>query len=157
MNLVAEQIEVVVVPESAKMLSFEGALAVKKDWLRAAAEEPELEPGQLHQCQQPTEAFPLEVVKPNIMRYRTPDSQTVEAKLPSTLFRLLEYVMGQEGRCEHFANVAATLWPDDETDKTDSIHQAKTRVNQKMAENGIPFSLKRINSYIVLVSKEMEL
>ena len=150
MNLVAEKFEAVVVPDSAQRLSFEGTLTVTK----GAAKEPEPKmPQHPCRCCQPVEAFPLEVVKPDTVRYRSPNGQTVEITLSRMPFRLLEFVMGQEGMTEDMVTIAAVVW-NATYDCTNAIDKAKGKVNRALAKAKIPFRLFQINKCISLKKQE---
>ena len=56
---------------------------------------------------------------------------------------------------EHLSDIAKALWPKETADKTDSINQAKVKVNQEMKNHEIPFSLRRKNGCIVLVKEKI--
>lgn len=150
MNRIEEEIKVVALPEYAKVTREDGTQGVKGNWVLKTADEIRMERRLLLRRQQ-LAAFPLEVVKPDTVRYRKPDGQPVEFKLSRLPFQLLEFIIGQEGMSEHLSNIAAAFWQKGTADKTDSINQAKVKVNQELAKHEIPFLLRRKNGCIALV------
>lgn len=80
-------------------VQYRGEIYVSRQWInREAARVP---------VEQPAER--LEIRGPDTVVYHFAGGQRT-AKLPTMPFKLLEFVMGQEGQYEHMTNIAATVW-----------------------------------------------
>lgn len=136
-----------------ELIWHKGRVFISREWiLRKASRMQKPETPAITETPKP-EAHPadaLEVVDPDRVFYHDGEVRR-QVVLSELMFKMLKFIMGQEGYSEHMETIAATVWGYVD-DYHDAVHGVQTRINRVFRFERIPLRLAQRNNCLMIIS-----